>query len=117
MDDNGDKRISKEELKTGLQDYGISLNLREIDDVFTWFDRDRNGFIDVTEFLVACKGDLNERRKKCVKMAFDSLDADGSGEVTVDEMMQAYGNVNLLINYSVHCVCVHGPFSVKFFFL
>ena len=48
MDDNGDKRLSKEEL--GLQDYGIILNIREVDDIFTAFDRDRNGFIDVDEF-------------------------------------------------------------------
>ena len=76
--------------RTGLQDYGISLNIREIDDVFTAFDRDRSGFIDVTEFLVACRGDLNDRRKKMVKMAFDILDKDRSGVVTVDEMMEAY---------------------------
>ena len=90
MDDNGDKRLSKEELKTGLQDYGIMLNIREIDDVFTAFDRDRNGYIDVDEFLIACKGDLSERRKSCIKMAFDCLDKDRSGEITVDEMIEAY---------------------------
>ena len=63
---------------------------REIDDVFTAFDRDRSGFIDVTEFLVACRGDLNDRRKKMVNMAFNILDKDRSGVVTVDEMMEAY---------------------------
>ena len=41
MDTNGDKRLSKEELKNGLADYGIELNSREVDDVFTYFDRDR----------------------------------------------------------------------------
>jgi len=41
MDANGDKRLSKEELKNGLADYGIELNSREVDDVFTYFDRDR----------------------------------------------------------------------------
>ena len=41
MDANGDKRLSKEELKYGLADYGIDLNVRELDDVFTYFDRDR----------------------------------------------------------------------------
>ena len=90
MDDNGDKRLSKEELKTGLQDYGIILNIRELDDIFTAFDRDRNGFIDVDEFLIACKGDLSERRKRCIRMAFDCLDKDKSGEITVDEMIAAY---------------------------
>jgi len=44
----------------------------------------------VTEFLVAMKGDLNERRKKFVKMAFDVLDTDGSGAITVDEIAAVY---------------------------
>ena len=44
----------------------------------------------MTEFLVAMKGDLNERRKKFVKMAFDVLDTDGSGAITVDEIAAVY---------------------------
>ena len=28
MDDNGDKRLSKEEMKYGLRDYGIDLKVR-----------------------------------------------------------------------------------------
>ena len=33
---------------------------------------------------------MNDRRKALVKMAFDILDKDGSGEITVDEMMAVY---------------------------
>ena len=90
MDDDGNKKLSKEELKTGLKDYGIELTLRELDDIFSLFDRDHDGTIDVTEFLVAVKGPLNERRKKLVKMAFDILDTDGSGEITIDELAEKY---------------------------
>ena len=90
MDDDGNKRLSKEELRTGLNDYGIELNLRELDDIFALFDRDHDGTIDVSEFLVAVKGPLNERRKKLVKMAFDILDTDGSGEITIDELAEKY---------------------------
>mmetsp|Transcript_9325 Transcript_9325/g.14050 ORF Transcript_9325/g.14050 Transcript_9325/m.14050 type:complete len:1135 (+) Transcript_9325:93-3497(+) len=90
MDDNGDKRLNKEELKNGLSDYGINLNHREIDDIFLVFDRDHNGFIDVDEFLIGIRGDLNDRRKKLVRMAFDILDTDGSGLITVDELSAVY---------------------------
>ena len=34
----------------------------------------RSGFIDLTEFFVAIRGDLNERRQRVVQMAFDILD-------------------------------------------
>lgn len=39
MDDNGDKKLSKEEFKYGLADYGIELNSREVDDVFSYFGK------------------------------------------------------------------------------
>lgn len=37
MDNNGDKRLTKDELKYGLQDYGIELNIREMDEIFNYF--------------------------------------------------------------------------------
>ena len=90
MDDNGDKRLSKDELKYGLRDYGIELSTSELDAVFMYFDRDGNGFIDITEFLVGIRGELNARRKKLIRMAFDILDADGSGYITVEEIAEVY---------------------------
>ena len=90
MDSSGDKQLSKEELKYGLANYGIDLNLRELDDVFSVFDRDHNGVVSLDELLVAIKGDLSPRRRALVERAFQSLDKDGSGAVTVDEMMAVY---------------------------
>ena len=45
-----------------------------------YFDRDGNGFIDCTEFLVGLRGDLPPSRKKFIRMAFDILDTDKSGK-------------------------------------
>ncbi|RYG62823.1 DUF4496 domain-containing protein, partial [archaeon] len=90
MDDNGDKRLNKEELRYGLRDFGIDLTPTELEQVFMYFDRDRNGFIDLTEFLVGIKGDINERRRSIVRQAFNLLDKDSSGEVSVDEVLQCY---------------------------
>jgi Ca2+-binding EF-hand superfamily protein len=64
----------------GLRDYGIDLTPTELEQVFLYFDRDGNGFIDCTEFLVGLRGDLPPSRKKFVRMAFDILDTDKSGE-------------------------------------
>ena len=90
MDNNGDKQLSKEELKYGLANYGIELNLRELDDIFSVFDRDHNGVVSLDELLVAIKGDMNPRRKALVERAFRSLDKDGSGTITIDEMLSVY---------------------------
>jgi hypothetical protein len=39
MDNNGDKKLTKEEIKYGLQDYGIELNIRELDEIFLHFGK------------------------------------------------------------------------------
>ena len=90
MDNNDDKKLSKEELHFGLRDIGVSLSSAELEAIFAYFDRDRNGSVDINEFLYALRGDLNMRRKKLIYMAFDSIDVDGSGEVDVDEVVGAY---------------------------
>ena len=90
MDDSGDKKLSKEEMMYGLRDYGLTVSKTELEQLFLIFDRDKNGFIDVDEFLIGVRGDLNDRRKRLIKMAFDILDTDGSGFITVDEMNEKY---------------------------
>jgi Ca2+-binding EF-hand superfamily protein len=90
MDNNGDKRLTREELMYGMRDYGINISKTELEQLFILFDRDRNGFIDVDEFLIGIRGDLSDRRKQLVRMAFDILDTDGSGYVTIDELSAVY---------------------------
>jgi Ca2+-binding EF-hand superfamily protein len=90
MDENGDKKLTREEFKQGLRDYGIDITQTELEQVFLYFDRDRNGFIDFEEFLIGLKGNLNDRRKKFVRMAFNILDKDKSGEITKQEILNVY---------------------------
>lgn len=90
MDSSGDNRLSKEELKYGLADYGIHLNLLELDGIFSYFDRSRDGQVDISEFLRGVRGDMNARRRHLVVQAFDILDRDKNGSITVDEMRDRY---------------------------
>ena len=45
-----------------------------------FLDRDRNGFIDVDEFLIGVRGEMNDRRRALVRLAFGVLDTDRSGD-------------------------------------
>jgi Ca2+-binding EF-hand superfamily protein len=42
------------------------------------------------EFLRAVRGELNERRQAMVMMAYNVLDKDGSGQVTIKDIEMAY---------------------------
>lgn len=90
MDKDGDHRLSKDELKLGLQKFGIDVNFHEIDCLFSYFDTDRSGCISSDEFLVGMRGDINPRRLGLIHTAFDLLDKDGSGQVTLEELQTAY---------------------------
>lgn len=73
-----------------MRDYGIDLSPTELEQVFLYFDRDKNGFIDSTEFLVGLRGELTAQRRQFVMMAFNTLDTDRSGVITTDEILSKY---------------------------
>lgn len=39
MDDNGDKKLTRDELKSGMADYGVELNMREVEELFNYFGK------------------------------------------------------------------------------
>ena len=90
MDDSGDKRLSKSELKYGLRDFGIDLSNDQIGRIMQYFDRDHDGTISFDEFLRGLAPPLNESRLDMVQQAFDILDVTGDGLVTIEDMAQAY---------------------------
>ena len=58
MDDSGDNRISKEELKYGLKDFKVVVTNDEVDAIFSYFDSDGDGSINFDEFFVGVNGPI-----------------------------------------------------------
>lgn len=54
------------------------------------FDRDGSGTVDFNEFLRAIRGDLNETRLALIRKAYDKLDVNGDGTVTLDDVAKLY---------------------------
>jgi Ca2+-binding EF-hand superfamily protein len=73
-----------------MRDFGIELSALELQQVFSIFDRNGDGFVDIDEFLIGMRGEMNSRRKGMIRMAFNILDRDRSGVITLDEIAQAY---------------------------
>lgn len=86
IDDDGNRRISLDELQYGLRDYGIHMEVKDLQLLLAAIDRDNTGSLSFDEFLVAIRGVINPRRQALINLAFDILDATGDGFVRVDDI-------------------------------
>ena len=60
LDENGDGKLSKEEVLNGYEKvFGVPINEEEVDKMFAEIDIDGNGTIDYTEFVMATMNEKN----------------------------------------------------------
>ncbi|KNC50633.1 EF hand family protein [Thecamonas trahens ATCC 50062] len=90
IDDSGNGRLSYDELKFGLLDFGLDFSERKVNMVIEAFDRNHDGVIDYNELLRGLRGKMNKRRRELVLRAFDVIDKDGSGVLTIEDLANAY---------------------------
>ena len=55
IDDDNNKKLSKEEFTKGCHDFKVDLTPEEINSLFTELDRDGSGCLDFDEFLEALR--------------------------------------------------------------
>ena len=93
IDENGDGRITKEELYNGLQHYlnkkGDELK-EEVELIFSHIDADHNGFIEYEEFIRAAIDKNYFLSDNFIKFAFSYFDRDGSGNITMEEVKNLF---------------------------
>lgn len=84
-----DGTLDKQQLKQGLQQFGISgLTEIQIQNVMEAFGND--GFIGLYDFISALRGEVNERRKALIGMAWQQIDLVNSGSISAQDMLQKY---------------------------
>lgn len=93
MDTDDNRRLSLEELQQALEHYGLAVSSDEVSLLMKCLDKDKTGTLNVTEFLLAIRGDVNKRRQQMINMAYDVLDKNGNGIITIEDIQSAY-NVN-----------------------
>lgn len=88
MDKKGDQRLDVDDFRWGLMDYGVQVSKEDAQELQAHFDSD--GLVNWREFLNALKGDenWNDAREAVVRSAFEALDENKSGSVTLDQMAQ-----------------------------
>lgn len=90
MDDNGNRQLDVDDFRWGFIDYGFNLSKDEAQRLLERFDRDGNGTISYDEFLRFLKGDINDERKKWIRLAYEKLDVNKDGQVTIQDIAQIY---------------------------
>lgn len=93
IDTNGDGKLSHEEIKNGYQlIFGDDLNEDQVMDMFRAVDIDNSGFIEYSEFIIACTSEKNLFSEKKLKAAFKMYDKDSSGYISKYEIKSALEN-------------------------
>ena len=90
LDDNRNRQLDANELMWGLKDFDIHLNEEQVQTLIKFFDRDNSGSVNFDEFLVALRGELTPSRIGYIRQAYNKLDINGDGQVTLDDIAQIY---------------------------
>jgi calcium-dependent protein kinase len=87
MDSDGDGVIEKSELISVFNAHSHStLSEPEIEKILQLIDTNGSGRIDFTEFLVAASNEEKMLERQRLENAFNYLDADHSGFITIEEV-------------------------------
>lgn len=85
-DDSSNSIDLHNELPKLMNDIGVILNKTELTELIRLLDRNGDGTISYDEFLYQMAPPLSEERIKWINKAFDKLDVDGSGVVSIADL-------------------------------
>jgi len=121
IDDNGDGRLTKEEMFKGYKkifnkpDEEIK---KDVENIFLAVDADKNGYLEYEEFIRACVDKEKLLNNNNLRFAFNFFDKDGSGSITCDEIKEVFcsggSNNNFNIDKIIKDIDTNGDGEVSF---
>lgn len=90
MDDDGSKSISLYEFTKACKDFKVGINEENVPLIFDIFDVNRDGTLNVDEFLMAIRGELSDFRRVLVEKAFRLLDKNNNGYLEIEDIKDLY---------------------------
>lgn len=98
MDIDYSKRIVYEELKIGVQRYGIRMSENYLRNLFEILDKDNSGGIDFLEFMKALRPPMKQIRIELISEVFESLDLNRDGVLNADDIKGSYNTMNRILS-------------------
>lgn len=68
--------------------FGKTMNIEDVDQLFSQVDIDGSGFIDYSEFVIASMNEKQLLTNDKLEAAFKMFDKDGSGMISIEEIKQ-----------------------------
>jgi len=90
MDDDFSKSISLPEFAKACKDFKVGISDENVPILFEVFDTNRDGTLNIDEFLMAIRGELNDYRRSLVEKAFRKIDQNSNGFIEVDDIKDTY---------------------------
>ena len=94
IDKNGDGKITKEELFSGLQELKKEESdeeiKKEVEIIFSNIDNDQNGYLEYEEFIRAAVDKEYFLSDNFLRFAFDYFDRDKNGQISFNEIKQLF---------------------------
>ena len=96
IDENGDGRITKNELIKGFKIHNLNIKNpeEEVEKLFLSIDTDNNGYLEYEEFTRVLINKRNLMTEEILKFSFKFFDKDGNGEITESELEGIFGKRN-----------------------
>merc|ERR1719323_567407 len=117
FDENCDGSLSPQELVSGARSVGLNLSSAEVKAIFVLADVNGDGEVNYTEFIsalypVASDGISKLRNSlkdiNCVRQAFKRFDADGDGEISIQELKNGAGSLGKFTDGELSAVFAMG---------
>jgi calcium-dependent protein kinase len=92
FDESGDGHLQLDEIQKGLKQVlgHVKGNMKVYEEIMATLDKNCNGVIDYSEFLVAAADKELLLNMRNLKLAFNLMDADGNGSISRQELRNVF---------------------------
>merc|ERR1712070_564194 len=92
IDRDGSGSLPTDEFKLAMKKFQVGFSDEESETLFNFYDSkgEGDGKLDFDEFLKGLRGQMNDMRRELCEQAFAAMDADGSGELDLPDVVSKY---------------------------